>query len=339
MSRILVVDDSDLIRQLLQEGLAAAGFEVTIATDANHGFHTALQMKPDLILLDVQLPDATGFELCRVIRNRPELRHIPVIMITGTAYSTSEKVKGFQLGADDYVQKPFELSELTERISAVLRRKNAPAPAPAAEHTNGAPARPAPFVAPSEAPEKPALSIAAAARLALTAPGLLAGHRLPAVALPYLGCANLLALLGLMAAAGGSLKPLAAVLLVSGSWGAATSVFVIASSIIGIPIGWQEGSRIFALAALPFLLRLLGGVVFAFFTTLSPFSFSSGPALFSHSPAGWMEGFDVSCLWTVLIAAKLLSGRDPRHSRKAWGVAAILWFVFALAGFIGRRFG
>src|SRR5713101_2378145 len=97
---------------MLMESLTEHGYEVTIALDGNQGYSEALKHIPDLIILDVQLPDVTGFDLCRVIKNRAELRNVPIIMVTGSASSTEDKVKGFQMGVDDYMLKPFEMPEL-----------------------------------------------------------------------------------------------------------------------------------------------------------------------------------------------------------------------------------
>src|SRR6266850_4612796 len=112
MSRILVIDDNELIAKMLDETLTEDGYEVRTALDANTGYSTAIEFMPDLILMDVLLPDVTGFDLCKLIKNRSELRTVPIIMITGTARSTEEKVKGFQLGIDDYMLKPFDIPEL-----------------------------------------------------------------------------------------------------------------------------------------------------------------------------------------------------------------------------------
>ena len=122
MSKILVIDDSELVSKLLREGLTEAGFEVALAADANQGYAAAIEFQPDLMLLDVQLPDVIGSDLIAIIKNREDLKHIPIIMITGTHSQTEQKVKAFQAGADDYVLKPFEMPELVERIKAVLRR-------------------------------------------------------------------------------------------------------------------------------------------------------------------------------------------------------------------------
>src|SRR6185369_6159086 len=128
MSRILVIDDNDLIASMLRDALTEHGYEVFNAMDANQGYSMALKHHPDLIVLDVQLPDVTGFDLCRIIKGNAALRDIPIIMATGTARSTDEKVKGFQMGVDDYLLKPFEIPEFLERVRAVLRRSESKRP-------------------------------------------------------------------------------------------------------------------------------------------------------------------------------------------------------------------
>src|SRR5688500_4487101 len=130
MAKILVIDDSELVSQLLVDYLSEHGFSVLTAHDANSGYLITRETPPDLILLDVQLPDVTGFEVLRVLRKREETKMIPIIMITGTAHSTAEKVRGFQAGADDYVLKPFELPELLERIKRLLIPRGITIPEP-----------------------------------------------------------------------------------------------------------------------------------------------------------------------------------------------------------------
>src|SRR6266700_4518288 len=122
MARILIIDDNELLSRMLLETLSENGYEVRTSLDANSGYSAAIEFMPDLILMDIQLPDVTGFDLCRLIKNKSELQSVPIIMITGTARSTEEKVKGFQMGVDDYLLKPFDMPELLERVRAVLRR-------------------------------------------------------------------------------------------------------------------------------------------------------------------------------------------------------------------------
>src|ERR1041384_3266982 len=103
MTKILVIDDNQLVSKMLREQLTHEGYEVALAADANQGYAAAVESPPDLILLDVQLPDVVGFDLIPIIKNREDLKHIPIIMITGTAHQTEQKVRGFRLGVDDYV--------------------------------------------------------------------------------------------------------------------------------------------------------------------------------------------------------------------------------------------
>lgn len=123
MSRtILVVDDKANIRNLVREYLEAEGFRVLIAADGREALFTARQEKPDLILLDIMMPQMGGFEFLKTYRKEKET---PVILLTAKLEET-DKVLGLELGADDYVTKPFGMKELTARINAVLRRSTRP---------------------------------------------------------------------------------------------------------------------------------------------------------------------------------------------------------------------
>lgn len=120
-TKIFVLDDEPDILHLVTLHLERAGFAVSGYTDAK-GFVQSLQLhKPDLIILDLMLPDADGFELCRDIRKDGATSHIPIIMLTAKGQET-DKVTGLDLGADDYITKPFAPRELTARVKAVLRR-------------------------------------------------------------------------------------------------------------------------------------------------------------------------------------------------------------------------
>lgn len=114
--RLLVVDDEDTVRELLAATLRFAGFRVTSAATAGEAIASATADPPDLVLLDVMLPDADGFEVVRQLRGRT-----PVLFLTARDRQ-SDKVTGLSLGADDYVTKPFDLEELIARIRAILRR-------------------------------------------------------------------------------------------------------------------------------------------------------------------------------------------------------------------------
>ena len=119
MTRLLVVDDEPTVRELLSAALRFAGFRVTSAATATEAVAAATDEPPDLVLLDVMLPDLDGFEVVR--RLREQHRPVPVLFLTARD-GQADKVTGLSLGADDYVTKPFDLAELIARIRAILRR-------------------------------------------------------------------------------------------------------------------------------------------------------------------------------------------------------------------------
>jgi two-component system alkaline phosphatase synthesis response regulator PhoP len=115
---ILVVDDKASVRTLVQDYLTAEGFRVVTADNGQNALFAARQQKPDLILLDIMMPEMDGYEFVRVYRKE---RDTPIILLTAKLEET-DKVLGLELGADDYVTKPFGMRELVARIRAVLRR-------------------------------------------------------------------------------------------------------------------------------------------------------------------------------------------------------------------------
>ena len=123
MSRIFCVEDEENIRELIVYALKSSGFEA-LGFEEGEAFFTALKGElPDLILLDIMLPDIEGTEILRRLRMNPHTAHIPVILLTAKD-SELDKVKGLDLGADDYITKPFGVLELISRIKAVLRRSS-----------------------------------------------------------------------------------------------------------------------------------------------------------------------------------------------------------------------
>jgi DNA-binding response OmpR family regulator len=118
-TRILVVDDEPAMTDLLAYNLRAANYEVLVAADGRAALQLAREARPDLILLDLMLPEVDGLEVCRELRKSGD---VPVIMITARGEET-DRVVGLELGADDYVCKPFSVRELMARIKAVLRRR------------------------------------------------------------------------------------------------------------------------------------------------------------------------------------------------------------------------
>lgn len=120
---ILIVEDEPSMVELLRYNLESEGFQVTSATDGEEAMLSIEEQKPDMVLLDWMLPKLSGIEICRRLRRNQEFRNLPVIMITARAEET-DRVRGLDVGADDYVSKPFSPAELMARIRAVLRRHN-----------------------------------------------------------------------------------------------------------------------------------------------------------------------------------------------------------------------
>ena len=134
--RILVVDDEPDILELVRLALAQEGFTVETAATAGEAFDALENSIPDLMVLDLMLPDMSGTEVCRNLRSNPKTTNIPVLMLTARSEET-DRVVGFELGADDYVTKPFSPRELVLRIRAVLRRSEpAPIETRSLEHQN-----------------------------------------------------------------------------------------------------------------------------------------------------------------------------------------------------------
>ncbi|MFH1714676.1 MAG: response regulator transcription factor [Elusimicrobiota bacterium] len=121
--KILVVDDEPEILLLIKEALNKEGFTVLTARNADAAIKLARERKPDLVVLDLELGGISGWDVCRILKDTDDSRDLPIIMITAKHVSTDDVVKGLDLGADDYVIKPFKLSILVARVNAILRRK------------------------------------------------------------------------------------------------------------------------------------------------------------------------------------------------------------------------
>jgi two-component system, OmpR family, response regulator len=117
--RLLIVDDEDNLRSMLAAALSHHGYQVTTAENGRIALDMVAKERPDLVLLDVMMPDLDGFEVCR--RLRQDGNRTPVLFLTARD-ATEDKVRGLTLGGDDYLQKPFSLDELVARAEAVLRR-------------------------------------------------------------------------------------------------------------------------------------------------------------------------------------------------------------------------
>lgn len=118
---VLVVEDEDALATLLHYNLDKEGYRVTVAGDGEEALTLASERAPDLVILDWMLPKVSGIEVCRRLRGRAETRNVPIIMLTARG-EESDRIRGLDTGADDYVVKPFSMVELTARVRAVMRR-------------------------------------------------------------------------------------------------------------------------------------------------------------------------------------------------------------------------
>lgn len=125
MVRILVVDDDKQINRLVSSYLEQANFQVLSAYDGNSAFRLIRSERPELIILDLMLPDSDGWQITRMVRADPQLAATPILMLTARV-SDSDKIQGLELGADDYVTKPFNPHEIVARVRAILRRGQSP---------------------------------------------------------------------------------------------------------------------------------------------------------------------------------------------------------------------
>lgn len=126
MKTILVVDDEKDMVKLVDNYLSKDGYLVIGAKNGHEGIDLAVKQHPDLILLDIMLPKIDGWDVCKRLKSTSETAHIPIIMLTAKAQE-SDKILGLEIGADDYITKPFNLRELAARVKTVLRRFEPPA--------------------------------------------------------------------------------------------------------------------------------------------------------------------------------------------------------------------
>jgi DNA-binding response OmpR family regulator len=126
-ARVLVVEDERDVAELIRYNLGKEGYEVVVVSTGSDAVKQARDMRPDVVLLDIMVPQLNGWEVCRRLKRDPATKGIPVIMVTGRV-EEGDKVLGFEMGADDYVTKPFSTRELLARIRAVGRRGNAADP-------------------------------------------------------------------------------------------------------------------------------------------------------------------------------------------------------------------
>ena len=124
MARILVIEDEPDIQQILDYNLREKGHKVFLAGKGEEGLRLAREKRPDLVLLDLMLPDIPGTEVCKVLKSDAATKNAQVVMLTAKGEEI-DRVVGFELGADDYVVKPFSVRELLLRVQAILRRSQA----------------------------------------------------------------------------------------------------------------------------------------------------------------------------------------------------------------------
>ena len=120
-ARILVADDDPVLQRLLLHTLKLEGYDVVTASDGNQTLEAVTRDRPDLVILDVMMPGYNGFELCQMLRQRPDTLTLPIIMLSGLS-DVQEKVSGLRAGADEYLTKPIDLRELNARVEALLKR-------------------------------------------------------------------------------------------------------------------------------------------------------------------------------------------------------------------------
>jgi DNA-binding response OmpR family regulator len=121
LGRVLLVEDEGDVAELIRYNLAKEGYDVVLTANGNEALRLAREHRPDVLLLDIMVPQLNGWEVCRRLKKDPELASIPVIMVSGRV-EEGDKVLGFEVGADDYVTKPSSPRELIARVRAVLRR-------------------------------------------------------------------------------------------------------------------------------------------------------------------------------------------------------------------------
>jgi len=125
MHRVLVVDDESDVTELLQYRLEQEGYRVATLNDPLGFVVKVREFEPDLMLLDIMMPELSGIQLCRIVRADPSMKDIPVIFLSARG-EVEDRIKGLEAGAEDYVSKPFNISELILRISKMLKRSGAP---------------------------------------------------------------------------------------------------------------------------------------------------------------------------------------------------------------------
>lgn len=122
MYKLLIIEDDSIMSKVLSRMFTSEKYDIKHAATLEDGFKTCLRELPDLVLLDVNLPDGSGLDMCRKMKETQQIKHIPIIIMTGDATSVECKIQGLEAGAEDYVLKPFIADELIARVDGILKR-------------------------------------------------------------------------------------------------------------------------------------------------------------------------------------------------------------------------
>lgn len=122
MYKLLIVEDDPIMSKVLVSMFKSENYEVTHSATGEGAFQAATKELPDLVLMDINLPDSSGLDICRRMKSTQRVKHIPVILITGGATSVDDKVEGMEIGAEDYILKPFLADELIARVAGIVKR-------------------------------------------------------------------------------------------------------------------------------------------------------------------------------------------------------------------------
>lgn len=126
MYRIAIVEDDPIMQEVMRDTLRPEGYELVVFPDGESALKSIPGEKPDLIILDVNLPGMNGFEVCRGLKSDPKVKHVPVLMLTGEAREVEQRVEGLDLGAEDYMFKPVSPRVLVSRVRGILKLATKP---------------------------------------------------------------------------------------------------------------------------------------------------------------------------------------------------------------------
>jgi DNA-binding response OmpR family regulator len=146
-ANILVIEDDYIVARTIERSLRSDEFHVTLASRGDKGLFLAHQNPPDLVILDIIMPEMDGYQVCRTMRSDPALAHIPILFLTAKV-KAQDKIAGFNAGADDYLCKPFNVNELILRVQAILRRTRSLTIVESQPPEQSLPPEPAPVIPP-----------------------------------------------------------------------------------------------------------------------------------------------------------------------------------------------